>query len=101
MNVASLFVGDILGEIGTKTASHLIQSVLKNNSNFSSIFNNLQNSSSAVQVEDLDLSKNEMLELNKIRELAMERGLENMEIMIEGSKFNFDIKDNTLTAVIG
>jgi hypothetical protein len=53
-----------------------------------------------MNIEDMNLSKAEETELQKIRELAMNKGLHDIEVQIEGSKFKLNVKENTLTAVV-
>ena len=100
MNIASLLAGDVLGEVGMQAASKLLEGVIKGNSNFSSIIDNLGNGDAKLDINDLNLSKEEELELDKIRALAMERGLSEIEVMIDGSEFKLDVKENTLTALV-
>ena len=100
MNIASLLAGDMLTEVGMTAASKLLQGVVKNNSAFSSILGNMSGSHQTLNIDDLDLSKEEEAELTKIRELAMNKGLTEIEVMIDGSKFNLNVKDNTLTALV-
>lgn len=98
MNIAGLLAGDLVGEVGMKAASTLLQKVFKGNSNFASILSNNQESS--INIEDMDLSKEEEAELSKIRELAMNKGLSDIEVQIDGSKFNLSVKENSLTALV-
>jgi hypothetical protein len=100
MNIASLLAGDMVTELGMQAASKLFQGVMKNNSNFSSILDKLPGTDKTINIEDLDLSKEEEAELTKIRELAMNKGLTDIEVMIDGSKFNLNVKESTLTAVV-
>lgn len=98
MNIAGLLAGDIVGEVGMKAASTLLQKVFNGNSNFASILGN--NSNASINIEEMDLSKEEEVELNKIRELAMNKGLAEIEVEIAGSKFSLNVKENSLTALV-
>jgi len=100
MNIAALLAGDVLGEAGMKVASSVLKNVLKNNSSFSSLLNNFGSNSQAISIEDMNLSPKEELELAKIREIAMNKGLTEITIEVDGSKFNLNVKDNTLTALV-
>ena len=103
MNIAALLAGDALAELGTRAATTVINNVVNKKSPFAGILNadlHGSNSGSELRIEELNLSKEEENELEKLREFAMSKGLSEIEITIEGSKFNLNVKENTLTAVI-
>jgi hypothetical protein len=100
MNIAALLAGDMVADVGMKAASTLLQKAFNNNSGFSSILGNLGQSSNSMNIEEMNLSKAEETELQKIRELAMNKGLTDIEVQIDGSKFKLNVKENTLTAVV-
>jgi CRISPR/Cas system CSM-associated protein Csm3 (group 7 of RAMP superfamily) len=100
MNIAGLLAGDMIGKVGMNAASKLLQGVFKGNSNFAALLGDKTNSSNKVQIDDMNLSKEEELELNKIRELAMNKGLTDIEVIIDGSKFNLNVKENSLSALV-
>ena len=98
MNIASLLTGDI-GAIGGQLASNMLQNVLSGNSAFSKILGNLEDGS-AVDINEMNLSQEELNKLNEVREFAMNKGLSKIEVMIDGNKFVMDVKHNSLTAVV-
>jgi hypothetical protein len=100
MNIAALLAGEMVADVGMNAASKLLQGMFKGNSNFSSLLGNITNSSNEIKIDDMNLSKEEELELTKIRELAMNKGLADIEIEIDGSKFKLNVKENTLTALV-
>lgn len=100
MNMIGLLAGDLIADVGMSAASKLLEGVFKGNSNFSSLLSNVTDSTEELKIDELNLSKEEELELTKIRELAMNKGLTDIEVMIDGSKFNLNVKENTLTALV-
>ena len=98
MNIASLLTGDI-GAIGGQLASNMLQNVLSGNSAFSKIMGKLEDGSQ-VNINEMNLSQEELNKLNEVREFAMNKGLSEIEVMLDGNKFVMDVKHNSLTAVV-
>jgi hypothetical protein len=98
MNLSALLFGEKLQELGIKTASNLIGKAVSNNKQFANIFANSK--SKTIHIEDLDLSREEEIEIHKITEMAMNKGLEKIDIEIRSINYSLNIKDNSLTALV-
>ncbi len=100
MNIAALLTGDVIGGAGMELASSMLKGVFRDGSSFSGILDNLSGSSNKVKVDDLDLSAKEINELNNIREFAMNKGLKDIKVEIDGRQFSLNVKDNSLIALV-
>ncbi len=93
MNLINLAVGDLAGTAINAVAKEFIKKVAPD---FNSKFLDLFNQSSVnenLSLEDFDLNMQEEQELINIRDMALDRGLENIEVEVQGQRYKLQTKD--------
>lgn len=97
MNIAALMAGDLVTNYGSKLINNIVSKVFDKQSDFSSLLNTQNSSPQGIKIEDLNLTKEEEIEINQIREFAMARGLSEIEFEMDGIRLKLNVQSNTLT----
>ena len=102
MNVLGLMAGDIVGTIGTELASKVIDKLMPSKSpKFLDAFKQQTfNEAQKLNVEDLNLSKDEELALANMQEYAQSKGMTSLEVEIQGKHYQLNTKDMSLIPIL-
>ncbi|MCE2928651.1 MAG: hypothetical protein LW817_03355 [Candidatus Caenarcaniphilales bacterium] len=99
MNVLSMLAGDIIGTLGNHFASNLMQQISPlANSGFMNILQSKETSS--LKISDLNLSNDELQDVLELRKLAVDNGLDSIEIEIHGQRYDMKTEDLSIVPVV-
>lgn len=100
MNLISLFSGDIVATATQEIGSRFIHSLMS--SNVPKFLDNLKQAEEnrKLSIADFDLSQIEEKSLTLMRETAMARGMESLEVEINGQRYLMEVKDFSFVPIL-
>jgi hypothetical protein len=102
MTLLGLMVGDLIAKASSEVADTLInkQKLNLSPSLFTDMLDGFGQSGDKLQLQDLNLDKEEEAKIMEIRDLSLNKGLKHLEIEIHGIKYDLDTKKLELTPVL-
>lgn len=93
MNLVGLLAGDVVSSAASVVASQFIDKLMPSKApEFLEKLKLIQEQeANKLSLEDLDLSRQEEMALIEIREDAMSKGIESMEVEINGSRYVMEV----------
>ncbi len=99
MNIVSMLAGEPAGMLAEKLATPLLNKLMPStSSNFLDAFNNAHKEK--LSLDDFPLSDEDRLTLTQTREFAMERGLDSIEVEIDGKAYKLNTEDFSFTPMV-
>jgi hypothetical protein len=102
MNLIGLLAGNMVGGLSTEITNGLIDKIMPNNlgqTKFLDAFRNSFHETESLKLADLNLGAKTEQQIMDIRDLAMNKGLTNIEVEINGDLFELNTKDLTVRPV--
>lgn len=102
MNLISLLAGDLVGGLSSELTNGFIDKIMPTNisqSKFLDAFRNSFQQNDNLKLADLNLGPKTEKQIMDIRDLAMNKGLDKIEVEINGDLFELNTKELTLRPI--
>ncbi len=101
MNVLGLMAGNLVAGATEGIASKFIKDIMPaNGPKFLDAFKEARGASDRLRLDDLDLSREEELSLMQTVNSAQQKGIENLEVEINGQRYMMDTKDVSFVPMV-
>lgn len=96
MDVRNLIPESLIGKVGAKLVGSVVGKLMPSKSkDFASVMDGSQKSKS-LSLEDFELSAQERQELEEMRQFAALKGVESLQVEIDGRTYNMTTQDGSL-----
>lgn len=102
MNLISLLAGDLVGGLSSELTNGFIDKIMPSNisqNKFLDAFKNSFEQNDELKLADLNLGPKTEKQIMEIRDLAMNKGLDKIEVEINGDLFELNTKELTLRPI--